>query len=100
MSSSHAFSSCTDTEARWLDQIHSSLTDYQGCTGEHCDCHGDVINNDLEVWRERGGVMWEEFEAVKTSMRGVHYQIIDHILYREEACMFNSRLALCTPQVL
>ena len=77
----------------WLDLINSSLAEYHGCLGRRCDCHGDVIESDLGVWRERGGVKREEFEEVKMSstMRGVHYQIIDHVLYREEDCMFNTR---------
>ena len=52
-----------------------------------------MIDSDLRVWRERGGVEREEFEAVKMSstMRGVHYQIIDHTLYRQEDCMFSAR---------
>ena len=57
-----------------------------------------MIDSDLRVWRERGGVEWEEFEAVKTSptVRGVHYQIIDHVLYRDEECMFSARWACRT----
>ena len=53
-------------------------------------CHtpfDSVILNDLSVWR--GGISREEFEQAKPL--GVHYQIIDHKLYREPDCMFNSR---------
>ena len=76
---------------QYLDQINSSVAEYSGCSGKRCDCHGDVINDDLRVWRERGGVKWAEFEQVKAVGAGVHYQIINHELYREEKCMFSSR---------
>lgn len=52
-----------------------------------------MIDSDLAVWRERGGIQRAEFEAAKTSAtsRGVHYQVIDHVLYRQRDCMFSSR---------
>lgn len=79
-------------ESRWqeyLDLIASSVAQYDGCSGERCDCHGETIDKDLGVWRERGGIERAEFEQAKT--RGVHYQIVNHTLYREEQCMFPSR---------
>lgn len=48
-----------------------------------------VIDSDLAVWEKKGSIPEEEFKAVKK--RGVHYQIINHKLYREEACMFPFR---------
>ena len=82
--------------SRWkiyLEHISSSLRDYQGCIGSRCGCHGDVINADLAVWRARGGIQQAEFEVLKasTTVKGVHYQIINHVLYREEQCMFSAR---------
>lgn len=51
-----------------------------------------MIDADLAVWRERGGITREEFlEAKRAPIRGVHYQIINHTLYREEQCLFNAR---------
>ena len=86
---------CLSTETRWqgyLDQISSSVTVYEGCTGDPCQCHGEVIDADLAVWQSRGGIKREDFLAAKTApIQGVHYQIINHKLYREEKCMFNSR---------
>ena len=46
-----------------------------------------VITDDLLAWRE--GISREEFEQAKPL--GVHYQIIDHKLYREPDCMFTAR---------
>ena len=39
--------------------------------------------------------MWEEFQAVKESQhKVVHYQVINHELYRQEECMFGPRLII------
>ena len=84
-------------DSRWQGYLHhisSSLANYQGCGGSRCGCHGDVIDSDLAVWRERGGIQWAEFEAalkMSATSRGVHYQIIDHALYRQKECMFSTR---------
>ncbi len=48
-----------------------------------------VIQDDLSVWRERGGITKQVFDDSTTL--GVHYQIIDHKLYRQRECMFESR---------
>lgn len=87
------------TASRWqryLDLINSSLADYlhsSECKGEKgCGCYASVLESDLEVWREKGGVSWEDFQAAKhQGQRAVHYQIIDHKLYRQEECMFGPR---------
>ena len=89
------------TASRWqryLDLINSSLADYlhsSECKGEKGrGCYASVLESDLGVWRERGGVNWEDFQAVKhQGQRAVHYQIIDHKLYRQEDCMFGPRLS-------
>ena len=83
---------CADS--RWqgyLDLIASSVAEYGGCVGECCDCLGNQIAQDLKVWRERGGIDTAEFEQAKARRGGVHYQIVNHTLYREEECMFPSR---------
>ena len=58
--------------------------------GGSCDTpFDDVIHNDLSVWKANGGISHEAFEEAKSL--GVHYQIIDHKLYREKDCMFGAR---------
>ena len=54
-----------------------------------CGCYDKVMQNDLKVWRDRGGVRWEEFEAAK--QHGVHYQIVNHTLRRQQDCLFSAR---------
>ena len=89
------FTTLVSIESHWkhyLSQIATSVASYQGCQGERCGCHGAVIDADLAVWKERGGIRWEEFlEAKKAQIRGVHYQIINHTLFREEQCLFSAR---------
>ena len=48
-----------------------------------------VMEDDLAVWKKRGSITWAEFVAAKSL--GVHYQIINHTLYRETKCMFGPR---------
>lgn len=48
-----------------------------------------VLQNDLSVWKDKGGITYQEFIASKPL--GVHYQIIDHVLYREPKCIFGPR---------
>jgi len=48
-----------------------------------------VIDDDLSVWDKEGGITKSQLETAKG--RGTHYQIMNHKLYREEACMFPSR---------
>ena len=68
------------------------------CSGasRSCDCpHTATITADLAVWRERGGISREDFVAAREGrLRGVHYQIINHVLYREHNCMFGPRYTL------
>ena len=84
---------------RWssyLQLINSSLVEWTSrqCS-EECGCHSPVINADLAVWRERGGITYQDFLSAKESrFRGVHYQIIDHVLYRQPECMFGPRYDL------
>lgn len=48
-----------------------------------------VIDEDLKVWEDKGGISKEDIESAKP--RGAHYQIINHKLYRENDCMFPAR---------
>lgn len=78
----------------YLLNINSSLSEYQGCDSYHsnCSCHSQVIDSDLDVWVRRGGIQRDEFDNARDKMYGgVHYQIINHKLYRSKDCVFQSR---------
>nr|XP_002126603.1 protein O-glucosyltransferase 1 [Ciona intestinalis] len=72
----------------YLDAISEAAANYTSCGG-NCTCHSDVITSDLKLWRERGGITNEDMK--RGLERSVHYQIIDHKLYRQDKCMFPSR---------
>ncbi|XP_064482586.1 O-glucosyltransferase rumi homolog [Ornithodoros turicata] len=78
---------------RWtayLNKVNESLHKYKPCDEEdrQCACHEKVIENDLSLWA-KSGITAQIFERAKP--RGIHYQIIDHKLYRGEECMFPFR---------
>ena len=73
----------------YLDKIKKATANYEDCSNKKCACYSDVIGDDLRVWKDRGGITKNEFDD--TARRGVHYQIINHKLYREEDCMFPFR---------
>lgn len=79
--------------SNYLQLINSSVNELSTCSEElKCGCHTPVINADLAVWKERGGITREDFLAAKQErFRGVHYLIINHVLYREPECMFRPR---------
>ena len=58
------------------------------------DLFYSVINEDLKVWEEKGGITKDNVDAAKP--RGAHYQIINHKLYREDDCMFPARYVIST----
>ena len=87
--------------SKYLDLVEASLSsgdDGRGSSelprsggGDSCP-HMATITADLAVWRERGGITHQDFlSAREERFRGVHYQIIDHVLYREPDCMFGPR---------
>lgn len=63
-----------------------------GCKTEGATCYYDVIESDLKPF-EKGisKLLFDEIVAERPSTKATHYQIIDHRLYREEACMFPFR---------
>ena len=87
---------------RYLQEIQQATAKYQDCSNKKCGCYSDVIDDDLRIWKDRGGITKKDFD--NSADRGVHYQIIDHKLYREEKCMFTFRWAkFCntlTPNIL
>ena len=50
----------------------------------------DTIKHDLQIWNSIGKITKNDMnKALKYS---IHYQVIDHKLYRQHSCMFPSRL--------
>ena len=71
-----------------LSKIKTATKKYEPCKG-NCSCHAEVIKNDLQLWKDRGGITKKDVESgLKQS---VHYQIMDHKLYREDSCLFPTR---------
>ncbi|XP_041348590.1 protein O-glucosyltransferase 1-like [Gigantopelta aegis] len=74
---------------KYIDVINKSLSSYTDCE-QDCSCHSSVIDEDLSVWEHKEkGITRERFDQAKE--RGVHYQIVNHKLYRENDCMFPFR---------
>ena len=81
----------------YLELIHEAREHslVRNTSGNACeDIYGATLEEDLRVWREKGKIEREDFERAKTL--GVHYQIVDHKLYRHEKCMFGPRY-VCLP---
>lgn len=70
-------------------RISRAVSQYVGCGNNSCDCYMPVIDNDLQIWSD--GISRSSFELAKK--RGVHYQVIDHKLYRQQDCLFTARWA-------
>lgn len=73
----------------YLRKIDKATSQYKDCTNKKCACYSDVIDDDLRVWKDNGGIAKSHFD--EAAGRGVHYQIINHKLYREKDCMFPFR---------
>ncbi|XP_067684797.1 protein O-glucosyltransferase 1-like [Haliotis asinina] len=72
---------------KYLDKIDEAVRNYEECQQDDCSCHSSVIEEDLLPWKD--GITRQQFE--ESMERGVHYQIVNHKLYREDACMFPFR---------
>ncbi|XP_078000809.1 protein O-glucosyltransferase 1-like [Glandiceps talaboti] len=88
--------SSNTTDPRWqlyLNEIEFALSKYTECEQDirECSCHRNVLNYDLKVWKDRGGITKDLFEKTLGQKVGTHYQIIKHKLYRSKECMFPSR---------
>ena len=63
-----------------------------------CSGHAQVIYDDLKIWKEKGGIDKKNMDdALQYS---IHYQILDHKLYRQEKCLFPSRCSGCEHFIL
>uniref|UniRef100_H2YN43 Glycosyl transferase CAP10 domain-containing protein n=1 Tax=Ciona savignyi TaxID=51511 RepID=H2YN43_CIOSA len=73
---------------KYLDAITKATQEYTPCGG-NCTCHADVITSDLQIWKDRGGIFKEDMD--RGLARAVHYQVINHKLYRQDKCTFPAR---------
>ena len=85
-----------DEDSRWkhyLELINTSLRSHTPCAEvkDGCNCFMPTLMGDLEMWSRRGGIKREEFALARHKGQAVHYQVINHTLYRQEKCMFPSR---------
>ena len=74
--------------------INDSLASYTPCKAPEkgtCACLTPGVEEDLKPWAERGGVMSDDFTAAKEMGYAVHYQIVNHTLFRQHKCNFPSR---------
>lgn len=80
-----------DSWKEYLVKINESISTYKECSNANCGCYSNIIDHDLKIWTDKGGIEKSDFNKAKTRTRGTHYQIIGHKLYREKDCMFESR---------
>ncbi|KAK2547994.1 Protein O-glucosyltransferase 1 [Acropora cervicornis] len=67
-----------DSWKSYLDKIDQAVAQYEDCLNKKCACYSDVVDDDLRIWKDRGGISKSEFDD--TAGHGVHYQVIDHKL--------------------
>ncbi|GJQ82189.1 hypothetical protein Trydic_g6017 [Trypoxylus dichotomus] len=72
---------------QYFENIRKAKESYRPCDKNKCRCHSDVIQQDLEKFKN--GISKELLENIKS--KGTKYQIIDHKLYRDPECMFPAR---------
>jgi len=73
---------------KYLDLIEEANKNYKECSTD--DCYRLQRRSDFKDWMERG-ISEELFVKAKERNIGVHYQIIDEKLYRQDHCIFESR---------
>ncbi|ESN93559.1 hypothetical protein HELRODRAFT_103469 [Helobdella robusta] len=83
-----------NNQTRWqkyLKLIETSNSFYEDCAENdaECICHEELMNEDLAIFARDGGIKKEIFDQAK--QKGIHYQVINHKLFRERKCMFPSR---------
>ncbi|XP_054159683.1 O-glucosyltransferase rumi homolog [Oppia nitens] len=59
-------------------------------TNTSCDIFLDFLNQDIKHWIQ-SGITKSSIDNTIRQKRGVHYQVINHTLYRDMDCMFPSR---------
>ena len=77
---------------KYLDLIEEANKAYIECSTD--DCYKFQRRSDFKEWVESGGITEESFLEAKKRNIGVHYQVIDGKLYRQDHCVFESRYVL------
>ncbi|CAD6994429.1 unnamed protein product [Ceratitis capitata] len=76
---------------RLIKKIKKLLEEYTPCSegGDvNCECHSDVIFNDLKPYQSKGVTN----QMLRISAKyGTRYKILNHRLYRDIECMFPAR---------
>ncbi|KAK3734105.1 hypothetical protein RRG08_000020 [Elysia crispata] len=78
--------------SRWShlnELVDNTVSAYRDCDTKDCSCYERVLERDLRIWEEKRGITEEHLKAAIPY--GVHYQILDHKLYRQDDCMFPFR---------
>lgn len=80
---------------KYYDLIEAAKHDYNDfdlnqINSNPCEPYINLLETDLIHWNE-SGISEQLIEEALRLKRGVHYQIIDHKLYRDKDCMFPSR---------
>ncbi|KAG8198008.1 hypothetical protein JTE90_001848 [Oedothorax gibbosus] len=70
-----------------LDLIYKANSTFEECS-EICACYDNLIEEDLSPWKQNG---INKQDILDSKNMGTHYQIINHVLYRESDCMFPFR---------
>ncbi|XP_052866551.1 O-glucosyltransferase rumi homolog [Anopheles cruzii] len=72
----------------YFSKIESALAGFVPCNDTNCNCHANVLKEDLKQFKATG-ITKDMIERAK--QYGTHYQVIDHKLYRQQDCMFPAR---------
>ena len=73
---------------KFFDKIEEATKNYEPCK-ENCTCYDSVLKEDFRVWKNRGEITKDDMKSAMK--RGVHYQIFNHKLFRQDECMFPAR---------
>lgn len=77
---------------KYYDKYYEAQKEQEECELNNdlpCDCFIDNIESDLRRWNH-SGITKDLIDRGKKT-RGIHYQIINHKLYRHKDCLFPSR---------
>ncbi|RWS28614.1 protein O-glucosyltransferase 1-like isoform X1 [Leptotrombidium deliense] len=71
---------------KFFSAIENANKKFKKCLGDSCDCFANQIEADLKLFPSISSKDIEESKEL-----GVHYQVINHKLYRQQSCAFPLR---------